>query len=54
MIENDYFKGKHYDVGIAEVSHPSQYAFAVFDALRIKHLVVSRGPCRINKLILMH
>jgi hypothetical protein len=48
MIENaleddEYFKGKHYDVGIAEYSLPSQYAFAVYDALNIKHWVVSRG-----------
>jgi hypothetical protein len=43
MIENDYFKDKHYDVGIAETSLPTQYALAVYDALKIKHWIVSKG-----------
>jgi hypothetical protein len=43
MLENGHFAGKEYDVGIAEYELTSQYAFAVFEALKIPHLVVSRS-----------
>ena len=48
MLENEEVMAKlkaagPFDVGIAELALPNEYALAVFEALQIPHTVVTKG-----------